>query len=63
MSAERWIPLLEVPEPRLMDFLERKRGEGYALVGLEQTAHSLPIQDYAFPQKMVRRKRHMTHDT
>ena len=55
VSAERWIPLVEVPEPGLMAFLERRRGEGYALVGLEQTAHSLPIQDYAFPRKMVTR--------
>ena len=53
VSAERWIPLVEVPEPGLMAFLERRRGEGYALVGLEQTAHSLPIQDYPFPRKMV----------
>lgn len=53
VTAEQWIPLLEVPEADLCNWMLRKRAEGYTLVGLEQTAESTPLPHFAFPDKSV----------
>ena len=34
-------------------YLERKRGEGYSVIGLEQTAHSRPLDRFVFPDRTV----------
>ena len=36
MTAELWVPVLEVPASALLAWLLQRRGAGYALVGLEQ---------------------------
>lgn len=53
MTAERWIPLVEVPESNLISYLERQKTEGYDLVGLEQTANSIQIHEFNFQEKTV----------
>ncbi|KAG6543303.1 hypothetical protein Mapa_015217 [Marchantia paleacea] len=53
VTAEQWIPIVEVPEAGISNYLKRKRREGYSILGLEQTANSVSIDKYLFPQKVV----------
>ncbi|KAJ8359784.1 hypothetical protein SKAU_G00163090 [Synaphobranchus kaupii] len=53
VSAELWLPLLEVKPGELSDFLQVKKREGYCIVGVEQTAYSQSLQDYRFPEKSL----------
>lgn len=53
VTAEMWVPIKEVPESGLQEFLEVKMKEGFTLVGLEQTAHSISLEKYMFPKKTV----------
>ncbi|XP_074532568.1 tRNA (guanosine(18)-2'-O)-methyltransferase TARBP1 [Halichoeres trimaculatus] len=53
VSSELWLPLLEVKPTELTDFLQMKKGEGYCIVGVEQTANSQNLQDYHFPEKTL----------
>lgn len=53
VTAEQWVPLIEVPELNLSQWMMQKRAEGYMLVGLEQTAESKSLPDFAFPHKSV----------
>lgn len=34
-------------------FLEKKKREGFSILGLEQTANSVPLDQYSFPRKTV----------
>lgn len=52
-SANKWMPMEEVRVPDLIDYLERKKFEGYTLVGVEQTTNSIPLDKYEFPEKVV----------
>ena len=51
VTAERWVPLVEVAEALLVPWLLNRRGDGYALIGLEQTADSSPLPAFAFPRR------------
>lgn len=51
VTAERWLPLSEVPAPALPEWLAFKRSEGYALVGLEQTTGSVLLTKFRWPQR------------
>ncbi|XP_035257004.1 probable methyltransferase TARBP1 [Anguilla anguilla] len=53
VSAELWLPLLEVKPGELSDFLQVKKREGYCIVGVEQTAYSQSLLDYRFPEKSL----------
>lgn len=53
VTAEKWIPIQEVPELNLKEFLKAKKREGYSILGLEQTANSIPLNKYSFPRKTV----------
>lgn len=53
VTAEKWIPLIEVPVSSVKTFLEKKKHEGFAILGLEQTANSTPLDQYVFPRKTV----------
>ncbi|KAL6763959.1 hypothetical protein V8C86DRAFT_3022592 [Haematococcus lacustris] len=53
VTAEQWVPLVEVKEAALLAWLERKQSEGWQLVGLEQTSESTRLPDYAFPPRCV----------
>lgn len=56
VTAEKWLPILEVPVSSVKAFLDKKRHEGYSLIGLEQTANSTPLDRFSFPNKTVRAK-------
>ena len=51
VTADRWLPIVEVPEAALVAWLLNRRAAGYALVGLEQTADSAPLPDFSFPRR------------
>ncbi|CAL1534024.1 unnamed protein product [Lymnaea stagnalis] len=53
VSAQKWITITEVMRPRIPEFLEEKRLQGYTLVGVEQTANSVCLQEYQFPKKTL----------
>lgn len=53
MTAERWVPIVEVSEAGLPNFLEHKKKDGFFLIGLEQTANSFSIDEFTFPKKVV----------
>uniref|UniRef100_A0A7C9EYI1 tRNA (guanosine(18)-2'-O)-methyltransferase TARBP1 n=1 Tax=Opuntia streptacantha TaxID=393608 RepID=A0A7C9EYI1_OPUST len=53
VTAEKWVPIIEVPVNSVKNFLERKKREGFSILGLEQTANSIPLDKYSFPQRTV----------
>ncbi|KAI9281150.1 hypothetical protein BY458DRAFT_430265 [Sporodiniella umbellata] len=53
VSSERWMPMVEVPEPDVAAYLQSKREEGYVICGLEQTTTSATLGSYEFPEKCV----------
>ncbi|EFJ27723.1 hypothetical protein SELMODRAFT_77385, partial [Selaginella moellendorffii] len=53
VTAEQWVPILEVKEGALIRYLERMKDEGYAVLGLEQTANSVAVNNYSFPSRVV----------
>lgn len=52
-SANDWIDMEECKEEDLLSWLYKKRSEGYAIVGLEQTASSKCLTKMEFPEKTV----------
>ncbi|XP_013402839.1 probable methyltransferase TARBP1 [Lingula anatina] len=53
VSAEKWIPIKEVPPHKLQTYLTEMQSEGYTLVGVEQTANSVSLTEYEFPTKTL----------
>ncbi|KAJ3681791.1 hypothetical protein LUZ60_014364 [Juncus effusus] len=53
VTAEKWLPIMEVAVNSVKLFLEKKRRDGYSLIGLEQTANSTPLDRFCFPNKTV----------
>lgn len=53
VSAESWLPVKQLKEEHLRDYLARKRARGWTLVGVEQTQNSQKLNHFVFPQKTV----------
>ncbi|XP_013360164.1 PREDICTED: probable methyltransferase TARBP1 isoform X2 [Chinchilla lanigera] len=53
VSAEQWLPLVEVKPAQLIDYLQLKKAEGYTVIGVEQTARSSDLAQYCFPEKSL----------
>ncbi|KAI7736958.1 hypothetical protein M8C21_026691 [Ambrosia artemisiifolia] len=53
VTAEKWVPIIEVPVSNVKAFLEKKKQEGFSILGLEQTANSVALDKYVFPKKTV----------
>lgn len=54
VTADRWMPMEEVPVDQIKSFMIAKKSEGYTLVGLEQTDKSLELNgDLKFPKKTL----------
>jgi len=53
VNSEKWLPIIQVEEVGLPDYLRKLKGEGYSLLGVEQTANSKNLLDYKFPHKSV----------
>ncbi|KAH9607099.1 hypothetical protein KSS87_005028 [Heliosperma pusillum] len=54
VTAEKWVPIIEVPVDSVKNFLEKKKREGFSILGLEQTANSILLDKYSYPQKTVK---------
>ncbi|KPI90100.1 hypothetical protein ABL78_0745 [Leptomonas seymouri] len=50
-SAELWIPWEEVAPKDLPGYLEGLRRGGYTIVGIEQTANSVSMEAFSFPER------------
>ncbi|KAI3687013.1 hypothetical protein L1987_80703 [Smallanthus sonchifolius] len=46
VTAEEWVPIIEVPVSNVKAFLENKKQEGFSILGLEQTANSVALDKY-----------------
>lgn len=53
VSAESWLPVKQLKEEHLRDYLARKRARGWTLVGVEQTQNSQKLNRFVFPEKTV----------
>uniref|UniRef100_A0A8C3SIJ8 tRNA (guanosine(18)-2'-O)-methyltransferase TARBP1 n=1 Tax=Chelydra serpentina TaxID=8475 RepID=A0A8C3SIJ8_CHESE len=53
VSAEQWLPLVEVKPSQLVNYLQQKKTEGYTIIGVEQTAKSTDLTEYCFPEKSL----------
>ena len=53
VTAENWIPLQECQSYKLADLLQEKKKEGFTIVAVEQTAESVLLSNYTFPEKCV----------
>ncbi|KAG3257835.1 TAR (HIV-1) RNA binding protein 1 [Ictidomys tridecemlineatus] len=53
VSAEQWLPLVEVKPHQLPSYLQQKRAAGYTVIGVEQTAHSSDLAQFCFPEKSL----------
>ncbi|KAJ0644526.1 putative tRNA (guanosine(18)-2'-O)-methyltransferase [Helianthus annuus] len=53
VTAEKWVPIIEVPVSNVKGYLEKKKQEGFSILGLEQTANSVALDQYVFPKKTV----------
>uniref|UniRef100_A0A8C5ZPN0 tRNA (guanosine(18)-2'-O)-methyltransferase TARBP1 n=1 Tax=Marmota marmota marmota TaxID=9994 RepID=A0A8C5ZPN0_MARMA len=53
VSAEQWLPLVEVKPHQLPGYLQQKRAAGYTVIGVEQTAHSSDLVQFCFPEKSL----------
>ncbi|KAL7542351.1 hypothetical protein ACHAXR_011688 [Thalassiosira sp. AJA248-18] len=52
-SANDWVDMEECKEDALLSWLYTKKSEGYAIIGLEQTASSKCLTTMKFPNKTV----------
>lgn len=55
VTADRWMPMAEVPEAEVLAYMLRmKREQGYTLIGLEQTDKSVELNaQLRFPRKSL----------
>lgn len=54
VTADRWMPLIEVKVQDIIEFMRLKKKEGYTLIGLEQTDKSVELNsDLQFPEKSL----------
>ncbi|XP_053567073.1 probable methyltransferase TARBP1 [Bombina bombina] len=53
VTAEQWLPLIEVKPRQLLEYLQLKKTEGYTIIGVEQTAKSSDLAEYSFPEKSL----------
>lgn len=54
VTADKWLPMLEVKPDKIIEYLQRMKDEGYTLIGLEQTDQSVQLNyDLKFPKKSL----------
>lgn len=54
VTADRWMPLIEVKIDQIIEFMRLKKKGGYTLIGLEQTDKSVELNnDLKFPEKSL----------
>lgn len=53
VTSEKWLPIYEVKERDLLDYLQYQKSNGYVILGIEQTANSKMLHEYQFPSKCI----------
>lgn len=54
VTADKWMPMEEVPVDSIIEFMRKKKKENYTLIGLEQTDKSVKLDNnYQFPRKSL----------
>jgi tRNA G18 (ribose-2'-O)-methylase SpoU len=53
VTAEKWLPIYQVLEKDLLDYLAYQKSNGYKILGLEQTANSKMLHEFDFPSKCI----------
>ncbi|XP_061172743.1 probable methyltransferase TARBP1 [Saccostrea echinata] len=53
VTAHKWLPIREVFYAHLPEYFQQKKSQGYTLVGVEQTANSVSLNDFKFPAKTL----------
>lgn len=55
VTADNWMPMIELPIDNIIEFMrDKKKNEGYTLIGLEQTDNSIELNaQYQFPKKSL----------
>jgi tRNA G18 (ribose-2'-O)-methylase SpoU len=53
VTSEKWLPIYEVKERDLLDYLSYQKSNGYQIVGIEQTANSKMLHEFKFPTRCV----------
>ena len=53
VTSEKWLPIYQVVEKDLMDYLAYQKSNGYKVLGLEQTANSKMLHEFDFPEKCI----------
>lgn len=53
VSADRWMPLVEVPPSHVVPYVRERAAEGYEIVAMEQTTSSAPLHRHAFRKRTV----------
>eukprot|EP01001_Neometanema_parovale_P004648 NODE_1670_length_1644_cov_94.491782_g1591_i0.p1 GENE.NODE_1670_length_1644_cov_94.491782_g1591_i0~~NODE_1670_length_1644_cov_94.491782_g1591_i0.p1 ORF type:complete len:280 (-),score=53.27 NODE_1670_length_1644_cov_94.491782_g1591_i0:30-869(-) len=53
VTAERWLPLVEVAAQDLPTYLREQKLLGYTIVGVEQAQHSVSLSKFTFPKLSV----------
>ena len=53
VTAEKWIPMYQVLEKDLLDYLAFQKSNGYKILGLEQTANSKMLHEFDFPSRCI----------
>lgn len=53
VTAHLHLPIKEVPEIYLGDYLKEMKGEGFSILGIEQSDKSVGLGDFVFPEKSV----------
>ncbi|CAL9733900.1 tRNA (guanosine(18)-2'-O)-methyltransferase [Monosporozyma servazzii] len=54
VTADKWMPMKEVPVNNINAFMKMKKKEGYTLIGLEKAESSIKLNShFKFPQKTI----------
>lgn len=53
MTSDKWLQIDAVPPVALIAWLEARRKDGFRILAVEQTAASVPLQSYTFPERFV----------
>ncbi|RZC41348.1 uncharacterized protein BDFB_000226, partial [Asbolus verrucosus] len=53
MSSENWVDIMEVKVEDLRNFILEIKRKGYSVIGAEQTAESVKLEEFKFPKSTV----------
>jgi len=53
MTSEKWVDFIEIQSDHSAEYFLLKKREGYTIVGVEQTAQSVSLENFVFPEKSV----------